>query len=296
MPLKSMTGFARSQGAAGSVSWQWEVRSVNGKSLDIRLRLPPGSEALDGPARELCGKKLNRGSVSLTLAINRQATGTVIRLNEAALAQVGQAARRASTIYPDAAPATIDGMLALRGVLEVVEAEEGEGEQALRNTAILATLSASLDAMVADRMREGGRLGNTFANQIDEIERLTLAAEQSPQRTPQRIEQRLQDQVAKLMTTGGPFEAERLHQEAMLLAVKADIEEEVQRLKSHIAEARSLIGSAEPVGRKLDFLTQEFFREANTLCSKAIDIEITRHGLALKAVIDQMREQVQNIE
>ncbi len=295
MPLKSMTGFARSQGALGSATWQWEVRSVNGKSLDIRLRLPPGCEAIDGPGRELCSKKLNRGSLSASLTLTRQGTATVIRLNEAALAQVSLAVTRAGELCK-AAPPTLDGILALRGVLEVVEGEEPEGEQAARNTAILASLSAGLDTLVADRGREGERLTRTFGTQIDEIESLTLAAERSPQRTPERIAMRLREQLERLFAASSQLDTERLHQEAMLMAVKADVEEEVQRLKSHISEARSLISSNDPVGRKLDFLTQEFFREANTLCSKAIDVEVTRIGLGLKAVIDQLREQVQNIE
>ncbi len=295
MPLKSMTGFARSQGALGSVSWQWEVRSVNGKSLDVRLRTPPGSEALDGPARELVTKRLARGSVTANLNLTRQGSATIIRLNEPALMQVNAAVQRAAELTR-AAPPTLDGILALRGVLEVVEGEEPEGEQALRNAAILASLTAALDALVTDRGREGERLARTFAAQLDEIETLTLAAERAPQRSPEKIAARLRDQVDRLFAASAQFDREKLHQEAMLLAVKADVEEEVARLKSHIAEARVLIASSEPVGRKLDFLTQEFMREANTLCSKAIDIEVTRIGLALKAVIDQLREQVQNIE
>ena len=295
MPLKSMTGFARSQGALGAASWQWEVRSVNGKSLDARLRTPPGSEALDGPARELIGKRLSRGSVSANLNLTRQGTPTVIRLNEPALLQVNAAVQRAAELT-GAAPPALDGLLALRGVLEVVEAEEPEGEQAQRSAAILASLTAALDALVSDRGREGERLSRTFATQLDEIETLTLAAERAPQRSPEKIAARLREQVERLFAAGGQLDRERLHQEAMLLAVKADVEEEVARLKSHIAEARTLIAASEPVGRKLDFLTQEFMREANTLCSKAIDIEVTRIGLALKAVIDQLREQVQNIE
>jgi len=295
MSLKSMTGFARNQGELGGVSWQWEVRSVNGKSLDVRLRTPPGSEALDGPARDLITKRLNRGSVSATLNLVRLGTATVIRLNEAALMQVNAAVQRAAELTKATAP-TLDGLLALRGVLEVVEGEEPEGELAKRTVAILASLAGALDALVTDRGREGERLARTFAAQLDEIESLTLAAERAPQRTPEKIAARLRDQVERLFAASGQLDRERLHQEAMLMAVKADVEEEVARLKSHLVEARMLIASTQPVGRKLDFLTQEFMREANTLCSKAIDIEVTRVGLALKAVIDQLREQVQNIE
>ena len=168
MSLKSMTGFARNQGELGGVSWQWEVRSVNGKSLDVRLRTPPGSEALDGPARDLITKRLNRGSVSATLNLVRLGTATVIRLNEAALMQVNAAVQRAAELTKATAP-TLDGLLALRGVLEVVEGEEPEGELAKRTVAILASLAGALDALVTDRGREGERLARTFAAQLDEI-------------------------------------------------------------------------------------------------------------------------------
>ena len=296
MPLKSMTGFARSQGALCNTTWQWELRSVNGRNLDIRLRLPPGNEALDAAARELCTKKVNRGNLSLNLALARQGSATVVRLNEATLLQVSAAMKRAAELCP-AAPPSLDGILALRGVLEVVEPEEPASELAARHEAILASLSTALDGLVADRGQEGERLTRALAAQIDEIDRLTKAAELSPLRTPERIEARLREQIERLFAAGGgQFERERLHQEAMLLAVRADVEEELQRLKSHILEARNLLSAGGPAGRKLDFLAQEFFREANTLCSKASDVEITRIGLGLKAVIDQLREQVQNIE
>ena len=295
MALRSMTGFARSQGAMAASSWIWELRSVNGRSLDVRLRLPPGSDALEAPARELCAKRLARGSVNATLTLTRAGGTTVIRLNELVLAQINAAAKRARELC-DAAPARLDGLLAMRGVLEVVEATETPAEETTRHQAILVTLGETLVALLADRAREGARLGSVLLSQINEIEALTLAAEASPQRTPQRIQARLAEQVQRLSSAAAQLDAERLHQEAMLLAVKADIEEELQRLKSHIIEARSLLASHEPAGRKLEFLAQEFFREANTLCSKSNDIDITKAGLALKLVIDQMREQVQNIE
>ena len=296
MPLRSMTGFARSQGSLGTVTWHWEVRSVNGRSLDIRMRLPSGSEAIDAAARDLVGKRISRGSVNVALTASRAGSSTVIRLNEAALQQVNAAATRARELC-DAAPATLDGMLALRGVLEVAEASETEAEEAARNEAMLASLAQALDALLADRAREGDRLARVFAAQIDEVETLTRAVEHAPQRSPDRIEARLKEQVQRLFAASAQqLDRDRLHQEAMLLALKADVEEELQRLKSHVEEARAVLAATEPVGRKLDFLAQEFFREANTLCSKSNDAEITRMGLSLKAVIDQLREQVQNIE
>ena len=295
MPLRSMTGFARGQGGAANVAWHWELRSVNGRSLDVRLRLPPGSEFLEPAARELCAKRLARGNVNATLTVTRTGGATVIRLNEPVLLQVHAAAMRARELC-GAEPATLDALLAMRGILEVAEATETEAEEAARGKAMLATLGETLDALTADRAREGERLARVFDGQVNDIETQTLAAERSPQRTPERIQARLAEQVQRLFGAAPQLEPDRLHQEAMLLAVKADIEEELQRLKSHISEARSLLASNEPAGRKLDFLAQEFFREANTLCSKSNDTEITKIGLALKLVIDQMREQVQNIE
>ena len=295
MPLRSMTGFARGQGAFANVAWHWELRSVNGRSLDVRLRLPLGSEPLEQAARDLCAKRLARGNVTAALNMTRSGGGTVIRLNEATLLQLNAAAKRARELC-DARPVSLDGLLAMRGVLEVADVTETEAEEGARGKAVLGSLADTLEALTADRSREGERLSRVFASQIDEIEALTLAAERSPQRTPQRIQARLTEQVQRLFGSSPQLDLDRLHQEAMLLAVKADIEEELQRLKSHIAEARSLLASAEPAGRKLDFLAQEFFREANTLCSKSNDTEITKIGLALKLVIDQLREQVQNIE
>ena len=292
MPLKSMTGFARGEGSSAASGWQWEVRSVNGKGLDVRLRLPPGCDTLEPRIRDLTAKRLTRGSVNIALNLTRDAGGTVIRLNEQALMQVGAAAKRAAELV-SAAPVTLDGLLALRGVLETAEPVETEAVETERRTAMLDSLAATLDALAADRAREGERLARLFAAQIDEIEALTKTAAASPERKPERIAARLKDQLERL---GAGLDKDRLYQEAALLAVKADIEEEVQRLASHVEEARRLLTASEPVGRKLDFLTQEFFREANTLCSKAIDIEVTRIGLKLKAVVDQLREQVQNIE
>ena len=295
MALRSMTGFARTQGSLASFAWTWELRSVNGRSLDVRLRLPAGAEALEGPAREACAKQLARGNVTAGLTLTRSGAGTVIRLNEAVLLQLSAAADRARELCGTQA-ASLDSLLSMRGVLETGEVTETEAEEAARSQRILASLGSALDALVADRAREGERLTAVFAAQIDEIEALTHAAERSPSRSTDRIAKRLHEQVERLVGASPRLEPERLHQEAVILAVKADIEEELQRLKSHITEARSLLAANEPAGRKLDFLAQEFFREANTLCSKSNDTEITKIGLALKLVIDQMREQVQNIE
>ncbi|KWT66734.1 YicC/YloC family endoribonuclease [Hyphomicrobium sulfonivorans] len=295
MAIKSMTGFARAEGNVAGFAWHWELRTVNGRGLDVRLRLPSGLEQLEPKAREAIGRHLSRGSVTVNLATTSTGETHELHLNERALAQVMKAAERIRELT-DAAPPRVDALIGIRGVLDVVEPEENEAETAARGEAMLATLDQALGALVGARAAEGGRLANALSGQIDEIERLVAIVRASPARTPEAIAARLKEQIARIMEAGTGFDPQRLHQEAVLLAAKADVEEELERLTSHISAARELLAENAPVGRKLDFLTQEFNREANTLCSKANDVEITRAGLALKSVIDQLREQVQNIE
>ncbi|MEZ5925081.1 MAG: YicC/YloC family endoribonuclease [Hyphomicrobiaceae bacterium] len=295
MSVKSMTGFARAEGSLGVDAWHWEARSVNGRSLEIRLRLPAGLEALETRVREICARRLSRGNCNITLAWQRSVAATSVRLNEAVLADVAKAIEKAQAICP-AAPPTLDGILALRGVLETVETEESEAAIEARNSKMLADLERTLDALVVARGREGERLAGVLNGLIDETERLTRALDEAPQRAPEHILARLKDAIARLQQATPELVPERLHQEAMLIATRIDVTEEIARLKSHIEEARVLLAAAEPVGRRLDFLTQELNREANTVCSKANDTALTRIGLDLKAVIDQLREQVQNIE
>jgi uncharacterized protein (TIGR00255 family) len=295
MGIKSMTGFARAEGSQGGAAWHWEARSVNGRGLDVRLRLPNGAEQLEPRIREIIARHLSRGSVTINLSSERNETGTEIRINERALAQVMVAAARIRTLT-DAAPPRVDGLITIKGVLDVVEQQEDAEHVTARNEAMLKSLDGALIALVAARAAEGARLASTLKGQLDEIERLVRVVQQSPARTREAIEQRLKEQVGRLLEASNGLDPARLHQEAVLLATRADVEEELQRLTSHISAARELLAEDGAVGRKFDFLTQEFNREANTLCSKASDVEITRAGLALKTVIDQLREQVQNIE
>jgi uncharacterized protein (TIGR00255 family) len=295
MAIKSMTGFARADGTAGPFSWHWELRSVNGRGLDIRLRMPPGFEGLEPRVREAVGRRVARGSLTVNLAVKRTHGQTEIRLNEAALKQVAAAVeqlRAAAVVGPPSA----DALLNVRGVLELVEPEETEAEAAQRSEAMLATLDAALDGMVRARSEEGLRLRSVVLDQLEAIERLVATVEGSPSRAPAAIRQRLKEQVGRLLETGVALDEARLYQEAALLAARADVEEELKRLAAHVSAARTLLDGGEPAGRRLDFLAQEFNREANTMCSKASDTEAARAGLELKAVIDQMREQVQNIE
>lgn len=299
MSLKSMTGFARSAGTYAGIQWAWEVRSVNGRGLDIRTRLPPGHEGLEPRIRELVGKACSRGNVSVSLNVRREASATELTLNEAALAQVLSIAERVANAGVKAGiyeKPRIDGLLAIRGVLDVVEAEATEAAASERDAVLMRGLAAAVESLVSARGQEGQRLRPLFDAQLAAIERLVLAVESAPARRPEAIRGRLREQVRRLLESSPPLDEARLYQEAAIIATRADVEEELARLKSHVTSARELIIAPEPAGRRLDFLAQELNREANTLCSKAGDVEITRLGLDLKAVIDQLREQVQNIE
>jgi uncharacterized protein (TIGR00255 family) len=295
MTLKSMTGFARADGVHGDTSWSWEARSVNGRSLEIRLRLPSGFEALEIRARGLAQEKLARGNCTLNLGIRREAGKTEIRLNEAALAQAQAVAERAQALT-DLKPPRLDTLLAMRGVVEAAEAEDSEAAQAALHHALFAGLAKVLDQLVSARAAEGERLEAVISKQLATIAALVGRASDAAARQPEVLGARLAEQIARLNEASAGLDPERLHQEALLLAAKADIQEELDRLRAHLAAAKELTESDQPVGRKFEFLTQELNREANTICSKASDIEISRTGIELKTVIDQLREQVQNIE
>ncbi|MBL8565527.1 MAG: YicC family protein [Hyphomicrobiaceae bacterium] len=295
MSLNSMTGFGRAEGSYEGQSWVWEVRSVNGRGLDVRLRLPPGSDALEARVREALARRFSRGSISINLAVQRTGGVTEIRLNEQALAQVLAAADRVRALAGGERP-PVDALLSMRGVLEVVEPIDDEAHQKPRHDAMVASLEHALGDLARARTQEGDRLSVVISGQLDEIGRLVAEVRESPLRTREAIAERLAEQVRRLVEANGVLDPQRLHQEAVLLATKADVAEELERLASHIVAARGLMEEAGSVGRKLDFLMQEFNREANTLCSKSNATEITRAGLALKVVIDQMREQVANIE
>jgi uncharacterized protein (TIGR00255 family) len=295
MTLKSMTGFARTDGVHEDTSWYWEIRSVNGRSLDLRLRLPLGLERLETAVRSLCQERLARGNCTVSLGVKRETGQMEIRLNETALGQALVVAKRAKSIT-GLKPARLDTLLGMRGVVETAEPEDSEEKQAALAHALLAGLASALDQLVSARAAEGERLQQAIEGQLAAIETLIAQAADAVTRQPQMLASRLREQVARLAEAGATLDPERLHQEALLLAAKADIQEEIDRLRAHVGAANELIGSGEPVGRKLEFLAQEFNREANTICSKASDIEISRTGLELKSVIDQLREQVQNIE
>jgi uncharacterized protein (TIGR00255 family) len=295
MALSSMTGFARADGVAGAYTWAWELKSVNAKGLELRLRLPPGWDSVEVPARGRASEVLIRGTVYANLSVNRAGVPPVVRVNEsvlaAVLATIGDVAHRI-----DAAPPSLDGILALKGVIEVSEADESEEARGAAEGAILAGFGDALAGLSDMRRREGEALGRVLSARLDELAVLAQQAEAAPGRRPEAIKARLAEQVAVLLDASERFDADRLHQEAILIASKADIREELDRLSAHVAQARRLVETGGSVGRRLDFLAQELNREANTLCAKSNDVELTNIGLELKAVVEQFREQVQNLE
>ncbi len=295
MPLASMTGFARGHGAAGAYAWGWEIKSVNAKGLDLRLRLPPGWDAVEVPVRKRGTEVLARGTVYANLAIARKGAGATVKVNEQVLAAV-LAMIEGLSGKVDAAPARLDGILGLKGVIEVTEEDESEEARNAAEQAVIVGFDAALGELVAMRAEEGAGLGRLLAARLDEIAALRKRAEAAPGRKAEAVRARLAEQVANLLAASQRFDSDRLHQEAILLAAKADIREELDRIASHVAQARKLLAEGGPVGRRLDFLAQELHRESNTLTAKANDVELSNIGLELKTVVEQFREQVQNLE
>ncbi|MEX0591012.1 MAG: YicC/YloC family endoribonuclease [Xanthobacteraceae bacterium] len=295
MSLASMTGFARAHGTSGTYGWAWEIKSVNSKGLDLRLRLPPGWDVVEAPVRASAAKSLARGAVSAALEVKREGGAPAVRVNEEVLKAVLDTFKVVGKRV-QAAPPSLDGILSLKGVIEIVDAEESEDERNKAEAAVVAGFDRALNDLVAARHGEGVALSRILSERIAEIAKLVAAAEASPARTPEAIRARLAEQVKTLLDTGAKFDPDRLHQEALLLAAKVDVREEIDRLQAHVAAARDLLKGGGAVGRRLDFLAQEFNREANTLCAKANDASLTAIGLELKAVVDQFREQVQNLE
>ncbi len=293
--LASMTAFARSTAATAGWRFSWELRSVNGKGLDLRLRLPPGSEDLEAPVRARMGAALKRGSVSATLSAVREGEEVAVRLNEAGLESLARAVQRTAERLGAPAP-DLGALLAVKGIVEVGEFEESAAERQARNEACLAAFDVALSDLARMREREGQALEAVLMSRLDSIAALLEAAERLPERSLDAIRSRLAEQVRALVEAGPQLDPERLHQEAVLLATKSDVREELDRLSAHVAAARELLATGGPVGRRLDFLAQEFNREANTLCSKSNAVALTQIGLDLKLLVDQFREQIQNLE
>jgi uncharacterized protein (TIGR00255 family) len=295
MALSSMTGFARSHGTSGPYAFEWELKSVNAKGFDFRMRLPSGWDDVEAAARKRAAELLSRGTVYANLTIKRTGVASIVRVNndvlDSILKVVGEISAKTDAVAP-----SVDGLLSIKGVIDVVEPESSEDEMQAARGAVVASFEQALKSLVEMREREGVALGQILSQRMDEVERLAKKAEAAPGRKPEAIRARLAEQVAALLETSDRFDEDRLSQEAILIAAKADIREELDRIASHIAQTRELLGKGGPVGRRLDFLAQEFNREVNTTCSKSNDIELTNTGLEMKNVVEQFREQVQNLE
>jgi uncharacterized protein (TIGR00255 family) len=285
MALSSMTGFARGHGVCGAYAWSWELKSVNAKGLDLRLRVPPGWDAVEIPARRTA-TVLARGTVYGTLSIKREGVAPVVRVNEPVLAAVLATIERLSSRLAAEPPRLID----------VIDEDEREEDRRAAEQAVILGFNQTLGELVTMRRREGETLGILLTQRLTEMVTLAERAEAVPGRQPEAIRARLTEQVATLLNASERFDPDRLHQEAILMASKADIREELDRLASHVSQAVEMIGQGGSIGRRLDFLAQELNREVNTLCAKSNDVELTTIGLELKAVVEQFREQVQNLE
>jgi uncharacterized protein (TIGR00255 family) len=291
-----MTGFARAQGESGATAFIWELRSVNGRGLDIKLRLTGGLEALEFPLRDLAAKVFKRGNISGTLSLKRDAAASVAT-DMAALERVKALALELAASIPNAPPPRAELLLALPGVMRGAQAqEETEEERAALADAVRASFVQALDGLAASRAAEGAKLAAIASVNLQEIALLRDAAALDAAKQPELHRARLAAQLAELIGGTPNLPEERIAHEIALLTTKSDVREELDRLSAHIEAAGTLLAEGVAVGRKLDFLMQEFNREANTLCSKSTSVPLTNIGLALKAAIEQLREQVQNIE
>lgn len=294
MTTASMTGYARAAGHAGNLTFVWEVKSVNGRGLEMRFRMPPGLDMLEPVCRQAVQEKVKRGNVQAALTVTRHAGPSGLKLNADMLTKVAEALEIVRARM-DVAPPSADGILALRGVIESGD-DDSDGETDARDAALVAGLREALVGLMAARKAEGKAIHAVLSGQIARIEELVGEARNASARAPELLKARLASQLVLLMEASPTLNPERLAQEQALLATRHDIREEIDRLTAHIAQARAILAGPEPAGRKLDFLSQEFNREANTLCSKSWDTGLTRTGIELKTVIDQFREQVANIE
>jgi uncharacterized protein (TIGR00255 family) len=290
-----MTGFAHAQGVSCAYAWSWELKSVNAKGFDIRFRLPAGWDAVEVAARQRAAEKLSRGTVYCNLTAERKGVVPTVKINEPVLNAVIASLRQLTGKFEAAAP-TLDGILSLKGVMEVSEEDESDEDRQAAEAAIIAGFNAALADLVAMRRHEGDALGTILNARLAEMSALAQRAEAAPGRKPEAIKARLAEQVATLLHASQRFDSDRLYQEAIMLASKADVREELDRLVAHVAQAQKLLRDGGPAGRRLDFLAQELNRECNTLTAKANDVELTNIGLELKSVVEQFREQVQNLE
>ena len=293
--VSSMTGFARAAGSGGTWRWTFELKTVNAKGLDIRLRMAAPFDRAEGEARTRLAKALARGTCFATLSSQREGATAAVRIDLAALESIAVAARAAAVKAGLAAP-TMDGLLALRGVLESADVEDDEAAVNAACAGALASLDEAIAALTAARQTEGKALAALLTERLNSIASLVEAADANPARRPEAVRDRLAESVQALMGSARGLDENRLYQEAILLAAKSDIREELDRLKTHVGAAAAMIAEGGAIGRRLDFLAQELAREASTLCAKANEVSLTAQGLELRAQIEQFREQAQNVE
>jgi uncharacterized protein (TIGR00255 family) len=290
-----MTGYARADGEADGTAWTWETKSVNGRGLDIRCRFPPGMDVFEKYVRSKLADGLDRGNVTVSLSLSRPDGAVQPSVNREFLETLMELSKSYAAEH-DGEPPRVEALLAVRGVVEVGESQESDTQQGDRNAAIQSSFDKVVEDLRQARLEEGAHLEQVLRDQLKEIETLYGDAERLASLQPEALKARLIQQVRELAEAVPAIPEERLAQEAALLLVKYDVREELDRIAAHIAQANELVGSSDAVGRRLDFVAQEMNREANTVCSKSSDSELSRIGLGLKTVIDRLREQVQNIE
>jgi len=295
MTLQSMTGFARTQGEFDGTSWVWEMRSVNGKGLDLRIRVPNGFEEIEIAARALLSKYFKRGNIQINLSVTQSASASLPYVNHDAVEALITSAKELQQKVGGELPTAAE-LMSMRGVVELGEKQLDDEVKAERNTAILSNLEVAAQSLLEMRKSEGAAIAKVLDEQVSKISDLHSAIEANDARTPEAIKAQLKTQVDKLIENNAEFDEQRLYQEAAILAAKADLQEELDRLVVHVKAAQELLGGNGPVGRRLDFLAQEFNRECNTICSKSNSAEVTSIGLDMKLIIDQFREQLQNME
>lgn len=295
MTLQSMTGFARTQGQFEETSWVWELRSVNGKGLDLRLRIPSGFEALEVKSRKLLTTYFTRGNVQISLSVTQSYSASLPYINQEAVSTLLEAAKELQQRVGGDLPSAAE-LMAMRGVVELQEKQLNDEEKDTLHLAILESLKEAAEALLSMRQGEGRAIAEVLRQQVEKIEQLHRQIEANDARSPEAIKQQLQTQIDKIVENNAEFDDQRLYQEVAILAAKADLQEELDRLVVHVKAAQDLLRSDGPVGRRLDFLAQEFNRECNTICSKSNSAEVTSIGLDMKLIIDQFREQLQNME
>lgn len=295
MTLSSMTGFGRAEGHFETYSWTWEIRSVNGKTLDIRVRIPSGLDAMDQHIKNTLKNHIARGNVNVSLQLQKESSDPALNINEDALNQLVNAAKEAAKKHDLPMP-SIDRLLSIRDVVAISDMPEDDETIDARDGALKTSFLTAVESFKDSRNQEGEATFGMLSNILDEFEKLLEEAEKVAATQPHEIKKRFEEKVGALIDNIQGFEQERVTQEVVILATKADVKEETDRLRAHISSARTLLRKSGPVGRKLEFLSQEFNRETNTLCSKSSDITLTNIGLSLKAAIDQFREQILNVE